>query len=75
MRPDAHAQVRECRTRWPDIHIQVDGGVSEATVGMAAEAGASAAVAGSAVFKSADQAKTIAAIKGALQGALDAAKA
>lgn len=66
-------KVRECRERWPNVHVQVDGGVNETTVALAADAGASCCVAGSAVFKSADPAATIAALKGSLQGALDAA--
>lgn len=42
-----------------DIWIQVDGGVSEATIAMCAEAGADAFVAGSAVYGSSDPAATV----------------
>ena len=37
--------------RYPDLHIQVDGGLSPATIQSAASAGANMIVAGSAVFK------------------------
>ena len=44
-------KVAEVRRRWPDVDIQVDGGLSLATVDEAAGAGANVIVAGSAVFK------------------------
>ena len=43
-----------------DLHIQVDGGISAATIAEVAEAGADVFVAGSAIFKSSDYAQTIA---------------
>ena len=45
------------------IHLEVDGGVNIDTAGLVAEAGADALVAGSAVFKTGDYAKNIAAIR------------
>jgi ribulose-phosphate 3-epimerase len=45
------------------IHLEVDGGVNVDTAGLVAEAGADALVAGSAVFKTGDYAKNIAAIR------------
>lgn len=44
------AKVKALRERYPDLNIEVDGGLSEATVDQAAEAGANVIVAGSAVF-------------------------
>lgn len=46
-----------------DTDIQVDGGINEETVRVAAEAGANVFVAGSAVFKSADPAQMISTLK------------
>ena len=43
-----------------DLHIQVDGGISAATIAEVAQAGADVFVAGSAIFKSQDYAQTIA---------------
>ena len=43
-------KVASLRERYPDLQIEVDGGLSEKTVDEAAEAGANVIVAGSAVF-------------------------
>ena len=45
------AKVENLRRRFPNMDIQVDGGLSPDTVDIAAQAGANAIVAGSAVFK------------------------
>ena len=58
-----------------DIWLQVDGGVSEETIGLCAEAGADMFVAGSAVFGAADPAgavKTLRDLAGAASGGLAA---
>ncbi|KNE70471.1 ribulose-phosphate 3-epimerase [Allomyces macrogynus ATCC 38327] len=47
---DMMDKVREVRARFPEIYIQVDGGLALDTVDAAAEAGANVIVAGSAVF-------------------------
>ena len=46
-----------------DMRIQVDGGIGPANIHLVAQAGADAFVAGSAVFKSDDYAKTILAMR------------
>jgi ribulose-phosphate 3-epimerase len=51
------------------IHLEVDGGVSPATAGACAAAGANVLVAGSAVFKDGAYASNIAAIRAAATGA------
>ena len=54
--------VEKCRTiraASKDIHIEVDGGVSPATIGACAKVGANVIVAGTAIFKSPDPAETI----------------
>lgn len=52
-------KVKALRERYPDLNIEVDGGLSESTVDQAAEAGANVIVAGSAVFGSKDPADVI----------------
>lgn len=53
-RPDVMAKVREAREAYPDMLIEVDGGVGASTVDQAAAAGANVLVAGSAVFGAED---------------------
>ena len=43
-------KVSTLRQKYPDLNIEVDGGLSEKTVDQAADAGANVIVAGSAVF-------------------------
>ena len=50
-----------------DIWLQVDGGISERTIGIAAEAGADTFVAGSSVFGAADPTAQIAALRAAAE--------
>lgn len=56
-------KVRAVREKCPGIDIQVDGGINTETVKIAGAAGANVFVAGSAVFKSDDPAKTIKTLK------------
>lgn len=56
-------KIKALRKKCPDIDIQVDGGINLETVKIAGRAGANVFVAGSAVFKSDDPAKTIGALK------------
>lgn len=48
--PSQLPKVSTLRSRYPSLHIEVDGGLSEKTVDQAADAGANVIVAGSAVF-------------------------
>ena len=59
------------RSRYPHLDLQVDGGINLETVKVAAKAGANVFVAGSAVFKSADPAATIAGLCRAAQQAAE----
>lgn len=43
-------KVKALRERYPDLNIEVDGGLGLGTIDQAAEAGANVIVAGSAVF-------------------------
>ena len=53
--PDMMGKVKELRQKYPDLDIQVDGGLSPSTIDEAAEAGANAIVAASAIFGSEDR--------------------
>jgi len=48
---DMMAKVKSLREKFPTLLVQVDGGLSEKTIGFAAEAGANVIVAGTACFK------------------------
>ena len=43
-------KVTALRKKYPDLYIEVDGGLGESTIDQAADAGANVIVAGSAVF-------------------------
>lgn len=60
---DMMPKIEKLRADYPDLDIQVDGGVNTETVKTCAKAGANIFVAGSAVFKSDDMAKTISELK------------
>jgi len=51
---DAVQKCRVLRQAYPDLLIQVDGGINAQTAAVAAEAGANVLVAGSAIFGAAD---------------------
>jgi ribulose-phosphate 3-epimerase len=53
--PNMMPKVRELRAKFPHLTIQVDGGLSPSTVDEAAEAGANAIVAASAIFGAEDR--------------------
>lgn len=52
-------KVVHLRDTYPNLNIQVDGGLSPSTIDVAAKAGANSIVAGSAVFKAADKEQVI----------------
>lgn len=56
-------KIKKLRADFPDIDIQVDGGVNAETIKTCAKAGANVFVAGSAVFKSESPAETIKLLK------------
>lgn len=59
-------KVKALRERYPDLNIEVDGGLSETTIDQAAEAGANVIVAGSAVFGAKDPVDVIAKLRSAV---------
>ena len=52
-------KVKALRERYPELYIEVDGGLGEGTIDQAADAGANVIVAGSAVFGAKDPAGVI----------------
>jgi ribulose-phosphate 3-epimerase len=56
-------KVTELRKRYPDMHIEVDGGVGPGTIDQCADAGANVIVAGSAVFGASDPGAVIALLR------------
>ena len=60
-------KVKALRERYPDLNIEVDGGLGPKTVGLAADAGANVIVAGSAVFGAQDPAEMISLLRKAVQ--------
>ncbi len=63
MLPKVGAIKAECQRRGIDLLIEADGGIGEATISQAAQAGIDVCVAGTAVFKAEDAAKAIAKLK------------
>lgn len=59
-------KVQALRERYPNLNIEVDGGLGLGTVDQAAEAGANVIVAGSAVFGAQDPADVIAKLREAV---------
>ncbi|OAA56609.1 ribulose-phosphate 3-epimerase [Niveomyces insectorum RCEF 264] len=64
--PEQLPKVQALRARYPELAIEVDGGLGPATVDAAAEAGANVIVAGSAVFGAKDPAEVIAQLRAAV---------
>jgi ribulose-phosphate 3-epimerase len=70
---DMMPKVRALRGAFPALDIQVDGGLAEATIVEAADAGANVIVAGTAVFKAEDPSAAIAALRRPVEEALSRA--
>lgn len=67
---DMMPKVKELRQLYPNLDIQVDGGLSTKTIDIAAEAGANIIVAGSAVFGSPKPSEVIAALRESVEKVL-----
>jgi len=65
--PDMMPKVQALRKRYPELNVEVDGGLSEKTIDVAADAGANVIVAGSAVFGAKDPAHVIAMVREAVE--------
>lgn len=64
MMPKVKAIKEECKKRNLDVLVEVDGGISEKTVGYAIDAGVDISVSGTGVFKAEDTEAAIKALKG-----------
>lgn len=64
--PSELPKVEALRKRYPELNIEVDGGLNGTTVDDAAEAGANVIVAGSAIFGAKDPAQIIEVLKAAV---------
>jgi len=60
-------KVSALRAKYPDLNIEVDGGLGIGTIDQAADAGANVIVAGSAVFGAKDPADVIAKLRAAVE--------
>lgn len=60
-------KVTALRQKYPDLNIEVDGGLGEGTIDQAAEAGANVIVAGSAVFGAKDPGHVIQLLRDAVE--------
>ncbi|KIW77078.1 ribulose-phosphate 3-epimerase [Fonsecaea pedrosoi CBS 271.37] len=60
-------KVTAVRQRYPDLNVEVDGGLSESTIDQAADAGANVIVAGSAVFGAKDPGHVIRVLREAVE--------
>ncbi|KAI9701985.1 MAG: RIBULOSE-phosphate 3-epimerase [Candelina mexicana] len=65
--PSQLPKVTSLRNVYPDLNIEVDGGLAEGTIDQAADAGANVIVAGSAVFGAMDPAAVIAKLREAVE--------
>lgn len=65
--PSELPKVKALRERYPDLNIEVDGGLGLGTIDQAADAGANVIVAGSAVFEAKDPADVIAKLREAVE--------
>jgi ribulose-phosphate 3-epimerase len=65
--PEMMPKVQDLRKRYPELNIEVDGGLSEKTIDVAADAGANVIVAGSDVFGAKDPSEVIAKLREAIE--------
>jgi ribulose-phosphate 3-epimerase len=64
---DMMPKVKELRTKYPDLDIEVDGGIGPDNIDTCAAAGANWIVAGSSVFKSKNPSETIIKMKRSIE--------
>lgn len=65
-------KVETLRAKYPHLDIQVDGGLGEKTVGVAAKAGANVVVAGTAVFKAPQPSQMISLLRSSISSHMSA---
>eukprot|EP01088_Endostelium_zonatum_P016439 TRINITY_DN4441_c0_g1_i1.p1 TRINITY_DN4441_c0_g1~~TRINITY_DN4441_c0_g1_i1.p1 ORF type:complete len:241 (+),score=63.18 TRINITY_DN4441_c0_g1_i1:108-725(+) len=64
---DMMPKVEKLRKQFPNLNIQVDGGINEKTIDTAAKAGANVVVSGSGVFKASDTSAAIKQLRSSLE--------
>lgn len=67
---DQMSKVKSLRERYPNLNIEVDGGVGPSTIDQCAQAGANWIVSGTAVIKAEDQKGVIKTLKNAVEKAI-----
>lgn len=67
--PDVVEKCRVLRSAYPDLLIEVDGGINASTAAVAAAAGANVLVAGSAIFGASDPQQAMQDIRQAAEAA------
>ena len=65
--PEMMPKVKTLREKFPDLDIQVDGGLNPSTIDQAGEAGANVIVAASAIFGADDRTAVIDALRAAVE--------
>lgn len=70
--PVALTRIADLRSRFPELLIQIDGGINAATIGQARSAGCDLFVVGSAIFGQADYGHAIKQLEGTMTSAGDA---
>ena len=72
--PSMMEKVTYLSKKFPDLHIQVDGGIGPDNSSLVAESGANWLVAGSAIFCAKDRLKAIESIKNGAKSGIDERK-
>lgn len=67
---DMMSKVQYLRTNFPDLDIEVDGGVGPSTIDVVAEAGANMIVSGTAITGAADPSQVIALLRNSVENAI-----
>lgn len=70
--PDMMSKVQTLRSKYPDLNIEVDGGLGPDTIDVAAKAGANVIVAGTSVYKAKDPKEVITLLRDTVRSQLSA---
>jgi ribulose-phosphate 3-epimerase len=73
-KPECLPKVTELRERFPEMDIQVDGGVGPSTIHVCAHAGSNVIVAGSAIFGAPDSKAVITELRSVVDEAIESRK-
>jgi ribulose-phosphate 3-epimerase len=67
---DMMSKVQYLRTNFPDLDIEVDGGIGPSTIDVVAEAGANMIVSGTAITGATDPSQVIALLRNSVENAI-----